>query len=75
MQVDALVTSQDEILGGLPVFTGTRVPVKTLFDYLRSDHSVSDFLDDFPTVEYCQVEGVLERSQQHWLEEFNAITP
>jgi uncharacterized protein (DUF433 family) len=39
-----------EILGGTPVFVGTRVPIKSLFDYLKGGHALTDFLEDFPTV-------------------------
>jgi uncharacterized protein (DUF433 family) len=40
-----------EIMGGTPVFNGTRVPIKTLFDYLEGGETLDEFLDDFPTVE------------------------
>jgi len=49
-----------EILGGTPVFKGTRVPVETLFDHLESGISIDDFLSDFPTVSRVQVIQVLE---------------
>lgn len=39
-----------DILGGIPVFSGTRVPVQTLLDYLAAGQTIDDFLDDFPTV-------------------------
>ncbi|MGI9193313.1 MAG: DUF433 domain-containing protein [Actinomycetota bacterium] len=39
-----------EILGGTPVFVGTRVPPEALFDYLEAGHSLDEFLDDFPSV-------------------------
>ena len=60
----SLITKNENILGGIPVFTGTRVPVKTLFDYLKSNHPLDDFLDDFPTVERGQAQQVLEVVQQ-----------
>jgi uncharacterized protein (DUF433 family) len=44
------VHSDPEILGGTPVFIGTRVPVRALFDYLEGGHKLEEFLDDFPTV-------------------------
>ena len=44
------VTIDPEIMSGAPVFTGTRVPIQTLFDYLMDDCSLSEFLDNFPTV-------------------------
>lgn len=46
----AVVHSDPEILGGIPVFVGTRVPVRTLIDYLEAGDRLADFLDDFPTV-------------------------
>ena len=67
MPQNSFVISDSEILGGVPVFVGTRVPVKNLFDFLRANYSVSEFLEDFPSVSRSQVEGVLEMSQQHWL--------
>ena len=58
-----LITRSENILGGVPVFTGTRVPVKTLFDYLKANHPLDDFLDDFPTVTRRQAQQVLEAIQ------------
>jgi uncharacterized protein (DUF433 family) len=54
-----VVQVDPEILGGKPVFMGTRVPVQTLFDYLETDHDLSEFLDDFPTVKREQAKKVL----------------
>lgn len=45
-----IVHRDPDILGGTPVFVGTRVPVKTLFDYLESGDSLEVFLDEFPSV-------------------------
>lgn len=45
-----IIHSDPEIQGGTPVFLGTRVPVKNLFDYLEGNHSLAEFLDDFPSV-------------------------
>ena len=53
-----------DILGGTPVFAGTRVPAQTLIDYLEGGHSLEDFLDDFPTVDRLQAIGVLELLKQ-----------
>lgn len=50
-----------EILGGTPVFSGTRVPAQTLIDYLEAGDSINDFLDDFPTVKKNQVIQFLEK--------------
>ncbi|WP_448543923.1 DUF433 domain-containing protein [Roseiflexus sp.] len=59
-----LITRDHEILGGTPVFAGTRVPVQTLFDYLEGGYSLQEFLDDFPTVQRDQAVGVLEQLKQ-----------
>ena len=53
-----------EILGGTPVFAGTRVPVKNLFDYLETGDSIEDFLEDFEGVSRNQVVQILEMSQK-----------
>lgn len=53
-----------EILGGTPVFYGTRVPIKNLFDYLETGDSIETFLDDFDGVKKEQVIKVLEMSQK-----------
>jgi uncharacterized protein (DUF433 family) len=49
-----------EILGGNPVFKGTRVPIQSLFDHLEKGISLDEFLDDFPTVEKQQAIAVIE---------------
>ncbi|HET8865547.1 MAG TPA: DUF433 domain-containing protein [Gracilimonas sp.] len=49
-----------KILGGTPVFKGTRVPVETLFDYLEEGASIDTFLKDYPTVKKEQAVAVLE---------------
>ena len=53
-----------EILGGTPVFFGTRVPIKNLFDYLETGESIEEFLADFEGVSRTQVIKVLEMSQK-----------
>ena len=69
MKPDALVTVDPEILGGTPVFTGTRVPVNTLFEYLEDDYSLEEFLECFPTVTRAMACRVLERSESTLLAE------
>ena len=59
MKVD-VINIDPEILGGTPVFRGTRVPIETLFDHLESGITIDAFLDDFPTVTREQVTQVLE---------------
>ena len=56
-----------EIMGGTPVFKGTRVPVQTLWDYLEAGDSIDDFLKGFPTVKRHQVIAVLEKAEEKLL--------
>lgn len=67
-QLQSLVVSDKDILGGRPIFIGTRVPVKTLLDYLEAGHTLEDFLDDFPTVTSEQAQGLLTSLKQILLE-------
>jgi uncharacterized protein (DUF433 family) len=62
-----LITIDPDILGGAPVFKGTRVPVKTLFEYLENNYSLEEFLECFPTVSRELALRVLERSEQSLL--------
>jgi uncharacterized protein (DUF433 family) len=55
-----LITSDPDILGGTPVFRGTRVPVKNLFDYIETGETIEAFLHSFPTVTREQVTQALE---------------
>ena len=57
------IENNKDILGGTSVFTGTRVPVRNLFDYLVSGESIKDFLEDFPTVSFEQVRHVLQSAE------------
>ncbi|MEO6131256.1 MAG: DUF433 domain-containing protein [Saprospiraceae bacterium] len=59
-----VINIDPEILGGTPVFFGTRVPIKNLFDYLETGDSIEDFLEDFDSVSKEQVVRVLEMSQK-----------
>jgi uncharacterized protein (DUF433 family) len=59
-----VINIDPEILGGTPVFFGTRVPIKNLFDYLETGDSIETFLDDFEGVKKEQVIKVLEMSQK-----------
>jgi len=58
-----IVSVDPAVLGGTPVFAGTRVPVKALTDYLEAGDSIDVFLDDFPTVEKAQVIEFLEQAR------------
>ena len=59
-----LITIDPEILGGAPVFKGTRVPVRSLFEYLENDYSLEEFLECFPSVSRDLACQVLERSEE-----------
>ncbi len=61
------IVSSREILGGTPVFAGTRVPVQTLIDYLEAGDSIDRFLSHFPTVRREQVIEVLEAAKAQLL--------
>jgi uncharacterized protein (DUF433 family) len=58
-----LITIDPEVLGGTPVFKGTRVPVKSLFEYLENDYSLDEFIGCFPSVTREMARKVLERSE------------
>ena len=62
-----LINRSENILGGTPVFAGTRVPVQTLFDYLEEGDSLDEFLDDFPAVGREHAIKVLERMKESFL--------
>ena len=59
----AIIITDPQILGGTPIFNGTRVPVSTLFDYLLAGDNIKDFLDDFPTVSFNQVKHALQYAE------------
>ena len=68
MRHEEIIQSNPEILGGVPVFTGTRVPVRSFFDHLEAGDSIDDFLEGFPSVRREQVIALLEISQERVLE-------
>jgi uncharacterized protein (DUF433 family) len=59
---DAVVSCSPNILGGTPVFPGTRVPVQTLSDYIEAGDSIDEFLIGFPTVTRYHVVAFLDRA-------------
>jgi uncharacterized protein (DUF433 family) len=68
-QLKALpIQSDAEILGGTPVFSGTRVPVRTLFDYLADGCDLDQFLDNFPSVPRVDAVAILEAGGDSLLE-------
>jgi uncharacterized protein (DUF433 family) len=63
-----IIHSDPEILGGTPVFVGTRVPFQNLIDSLEGGESIEDFLDGFPSVKREQVIAVIEAGKHRMLE-------
>jgi uncharacterized protein (DUF433 family) len=59
-----IITTDPEIMSGAPVFTGTRVPIKTLFDYVESWKTLDVFFEDFPSVRHSQAINLLNMAQQ-----------
>ncbi len=62
--LNSIIHSDPEILGGVPVFVGTRVPVKTLLDYLQAGDSLDEFLDHFPSVKREQAVAALQLARE-----------
>jgi len=58
-----IIVSDPDILGGTPVFNGTRVPFEALIDYLEGGQNLDEFLDDFPTVSRAAAVAVLESAK------------
>jgi len=59
----AVISCNPKVMGGTPVFSGTRVPVQTLLDYLESGESIDDFLAGYPSVNRAQVVEFLEQAK------------
>jgi uncharacterized protein (DUF433 family) len=73
MPADQLpIHSDPGIMGGTPVFVGTRVPVETLLDYLEAGDPLDEFLEDFPSVSREQVVAVLELARRLLLQRASA---
>ena len=64
MEIKNIITIDPDILGGQPVFTGTRVPVETLFDHLEAGITLNVFLEDFPGVTKEQAIAILETANK-----------
>ena len=67
MEMARVFHRDPEIMGGTPVFTGTRVPVQNLVDYLEGGESIEDFLAAFPTVKREQVIAFIEAAKERIL--------
>lgn len=59
-----VINIDKDILGGTPVFRGTRVPIQILFDYLEGNYSLEEFLSDYPTVKKPQAINLLHNAQK-----------
>ena len=66
-KISKLISSDPDILGGTPVFIGTRVPVSILFDYLKGGDTLQNFLDNYPTVAQQLAKKVIELSAENLL--------
>lgn len=67
MNSSDLVTIHPDILGGTPVFKNTRVPVRTLFEYLENNYTLDEFLECFPSISREMAHTVLARSEEAFL--------
>jgi uncharacterized protein (DUF433 family) len=61
---ERIISSSPDVMGGTPVFVGTRVPLQTLIDYVEAGESIDDFLDGFPTVKREQVINFLDEAKE-----------
>jgi uncharacterized protein (DUF433 family) len=67
-----IISSSQDVMGGTPVFVGTRVPIQTLIDYLEAGESIDDFLEGFPTVKRVQAVAFLNDAKEKMLAEVTA---
>jgi uncharacterized protein (DUF433 family) len=65
----SVVSVNPKVLGGTPVFAGTRVPVESLFNYLKHGRTIDYFLEQFPTVTRAQAESLLDDAKANFLPE------
>ena len=62
-----VIVCDPDIMSGAPVFAGTRVPVRNLFDYLAGGEPLSEFLEDFPSVSREQATAALREAEESWV--------
>ena len=67
MKTKSVVLIDPEIMSGTPCFAGTRVPARTLIDYLEGGETLANFLEDFPTVTHAQAIAFLEEASERML--------
>ena len=65
---DPIISREPDVMGGTPVFHGTRVPVQTLLDYLQAGDTIDDFLEGFPSVTREQIVAFLEEAKNRLIE-------
>lgn len=65
-----IITIDSEILGGIPVFAGTRVPANSLIDHLKAGDSLDEFLDNFPSVSKAQARAFLDLAEEAFIERY-----
>lgn len=63
-----IVSRNSDVMGGTPVFAGTRVPVQTLLDYLEAGETIDNFLEGFPSITRQQVIAFLEEAKDRVIE-------
>lgn len=61
--MNQIISIKPDVLSGMPVFNGTRVPIKNLFDYLETGHTLETFLEEFPSVKKEQATALLELAE------------
>jgi len=71
----SVVHSDPEIMGGTPVFVGTRVPVRTLVDHLKGGSTIDEFLEDFPSVHREQATAFLQQATAALLQQVTPVAP
>lgn len=69
MAIEDIIHRDPDILGGIPVFKGTRVPIDSLLDHLKSGVSLDEYLEDFPSVSRYQASAILELAKKVLLDE------
>ena len=72
MTEPSVIHSDPNILGGTPVFVGTRVPMQALIDYIEGGHSLNEFLDDFPSVTREIAIAAIEQAKAHLIADATA---